>query len=118
MYLQAVRWQLNKSKISRAGFCFGSFLCAFFFEKVPTLRPHRAVQDSGPREPRMYQWCQMMIQEGGDRVVPFFTEELLEQWHQLPVMIGEYLYAGMDYQGDPEMPQPPGQAWGPAGMYA
>ena len=40
MYLQAVRCQLNKSKASGVGFCFGSFMCAFFFEKVPTLRPH------------------------------------------------------------------------------
>ena len=43
MYLQAVRHQLNNAKASGAAFFFGSFLCAFFFEKVPTLRPHRAV---------------------------------------------------------------------------
>ena len=80
MYLQAVRRQLNNVRASGIGFCFGSFLCAFFFEKLPTLRPHHAVQDSGPREPQMYRWCQMMIQEGGDRVGLFFTKELLEQW--------------------------------------
>ena len=71
-------------------------MCALFFEKVPTLRPHRAMQDSGPREPRMYRWCQMMIREGGGRVGRFFTEKLLEQWLQLPVVIEEYPYAGMD----------------------
>ena len=108
MYLQAIRRQLNKSKTSGAGFCFGSFLCAFFFEKVPTLRLHRAVQDSGPWEPRMYRWCQMMIQEGGGRVGRFSTEELLEQWRQLPMVIEEYLYTSMDYQGDPDMARPPG----------
>ena len=43
MYLQAVRYQLNKSKTTGAGFCFGSFLCAFFFEKVPTIHPHWAM---------------------------------------------------------------------------
>ena len=48
MYLQVVQSQLNKSKASGVGFWFGSFLCAFFFEKVPTLHTHRAVQDSGP----------------------------------------------------------------------
>ena len=118
MYLQAIRHQLNKSKNTGAGFCFGSFLCAFFFEKVPTLHPHRAVQDSGSWEPRMYRWCQMMIHEGGGRVGQFFTEELLEQWLQLPVLIEEYPHAGMDFEGDPEMSRPPGQAWGLAGMYA
>ena len=59
----------------------------------------------------------MMIREGGGRVGHFFTKELLEQWRQLPVVIEEYPYAGMNYHGDPEMPRPTGQAWGPAGMY-
>ena len=66
----------------------------------------------------MYRWCQMMIRKGDGRVGRFFIEELLEQWLQLPVVIEEYLYAGIDFQGDPEMPRPPGQAWGPARMYA
>ena len=60
----------------------------------------------------------MMIRESNDRVGCFFTEELLEQWLHLPVVIEEYPYAGMDFQGDPEMPRPLGQAWGLAGMYA
>ena len=47
----------------------------------------------------------------------FFTEELLEQWRQLLVVIEEYLYVGMDCQGDLDIPRPPGQAWGPARMY-
>ena len=29
----------------------GSFICAFLFEKVPTLCPHWAVRESGLREP-------------------------------------------------------------------
>ena len=66
----------------------------------------------------MYRWCQMMIHEGGGRVGCFFIEELLEQWLHLPVVIKEYPYAGMDFQGDPEMPRPPSHAWGLAGMYA
>ena len=66
----------------------------------------------------MYRWCQMMIREGGGRVGCFFTEDLLEQLLQLLVVIKEYLYVVMDFQGYPEMPRPPGQAWGPAGMYA
>ena len=60
----------------------------------------------------------MMIREGGDRVGFFFMEDLLEQWLQLPMVIMEYPYMGMDFQGDPKMPRPLGQAWGPAGMYA
>ena len=50
----------------------------------------------------------MMIREGGGRVGCFFTEELLDQWRQLLVVIKEYQYVGMDYHGDPDMPRPPG----------
>ena len=97
MYLQAVRHQLNKSKTSGTSFFFGSFLCAFFFEKVPTLHPHQDMESSDLRELRMYRLCQMMVHEGGGRVVRFFIEELLEQWPQLPMVIEEYLYVGMDF---------------------
>ena len=117
MYLQVVcRW-LNNVKESGEGFFFGSFLCALSFEKVPTLCLHRAMWDSGPWELWMRRWCQMMVQEGGGRVGYFFTEELLKQWRQLPVVIEEYLYVCMNYHGDLEMPRPVGQAWGPVGMY-
>ena len=50
----------------------------------------------------MYRWCQMMIHDGGGRVGCFFIE-LLEQWLQLPMVIEEYPYASMDFQGDLEM---------------
>ena len=48
----------------------------------------------------------MMVREGGGRVGHFFTEELLEQWRQISVVIEEYPYVGMNYHGDPEMPRP------------
>ena len=60
----------------------------------------------------------MMIHKGGGRVGHFFIEDFLEQWLQLRVVIEEYPYVGIDFQGDPEMPRPLGQAWGPVGMYA
>ena len=43
MYLQVVRHHLNNARVSGGVFCFGSFLCAFFFEKVPTLCLHQAM---------------------------------------------------------------------------
>ena len=104
-------------RASRETFCFGSFLCAFFFEKVPTLHLHWAMRDGVPWEPQMHRWCQMMVREGNDRVGLFFIEELLEQWRRLPVVIEEYPYVGMDYHGDPKMPRPPSQVWGLFGMY-
>ena len=78
MYLLVVQLQLNNVREFGGDFCFGSFLCALFFEKVPTLCLHRAVRDSGPWEPRVHRRFQIMVREGGDRVDYFFTEELLE----------------------------------------
>jgi len=31
----------------------------------------------------------------------------------MPIFIDDYPYNGMNYQGDPDLPIPPGQAWGP-----
>ena len=39
MFLTCVQRQLTAAKESGKGFCYGSFLCAFFMERVPTLRP-------------------------------------------------------------------------------
>ena len=46
----------------------------------------------------------MMIREGGGRVCYFFTEDLLEKWCHILIVIEEYLYVGMNYHGDLEMP--------------
>ena len=80
MYLIAVRCVLKHVRVSSRDFCFGSFLCAFFFDKVSTLCPHQAVRESGPQELQMHRWCEMMVCEGGGKVGCFFMEELLEQW--------------------------------------
>ena len=61
----------------------------------------------------MHKWCKMMVHEGGGIVGHFFIHEMLDQWGHLPVVVEDYPYTAMDYQGDPDMPRPPGQAWNP-----
>ena len=39
MFLTCVQRQLTAAKEASKGLCFGSFLVAFFMERVPTLRP-------------------------------------------------------------------------------
>ena len=78
MYLLAVRHQLNHAREFGGGFCFGSFLCDLFFEKVPTLCPQQEVRDSGLWDLQMHRWFRIMVREGGDRVGCFFTEDFLE----------------------------------------
>ena len=117
MFLTYVQRQLTAAKESGKGFCYGSFLCAFFMERVPTLRPRVSVRAGGLREPRMVRWGEMMRRRGGGDVGRYFTQELYLQWLQLPMTLDDYPYRDMDYTGDPEAPRPPGQAWGPDGMY-
>ena len=47
MFLTCVQWQLTTVKESGKGFCYGSFLCAFFMERVPTLRPRVPIRAGG-----------------------------------------------------------------------
>jgi hypothetical protein len=52
MLLTTMRRQLYACKRASGGnFAFGTLLCAFFFEKIPTLWPHAAIRAAGPREP-------------------------------------------------------------------
>ena len=73
MFLTCVQRQLTAVKESGKGFCYGSFLCAFFMERVPTLRPRVPVRAGGLREPRMVRWGEMMHRRGGSDVRQYFT---------------------------------------------
>ena len=79
MFLTCVQRQLTAAKESGNGFCYGSFLCAFFMERVPTLRPWVPVRAGGLREPRMVRWGEMMRRRGGGDVGCYFTQELYLQ---------------------------------------
>ena len=58
-----------------------------------------------------------MIKEGGELVGFFFTQEMFAQWKKIYILVEYYLFIGMDYWGDLEMPRPPVQVWGPNGTY-
>ena len=84
MFLTCVQRQLTATKEAGKGFCFGSFLVAFFMERVPTLWPRVPVREGGLREPQMIRWGEMMRRHGGGDVGRYFTRELYMQWLQLP----------------------------------
>jgi len=55
MMLSSVKQKLILCRRSMNCDCaFGTILCAFFFEKIPTVHPHVQIRDRGPQEPRMY----------------------------------------------------------------
>ena len=80
MYLTVVRRGLNRASSVGGDFCFPSFLCSFFFKRMPTQRLHLVVHDGEPREPCMMRWCEMMIREGGGLVGHFITQDIFAQW--------------------------------------
>ena len=94
---------------------YGTLLCAFFFEKIPTLRPRVHLPDGGPREPRMRRWGRLLCKGGGGAVGRTFRPEFFAHWDQMPLYIDDYPYSGMSYCGDPDLPLPPGRVWGPDG---
>ena len=106
MFLTYVQRQLTAAKESGKGFYYGSFLCAFFMERVPTLWPRVPIRAGGVQEPRMVRWGEMMCRRGGGDVGRYFTQELYLQWLQLPLTLDDYPYRDMDYTGDPEAQQP------------
>ena len=73
MFLTCVQQQLTATKESGKGFYYGSFLCAFFMERVPTLWPRVPIRVGGVQELRMVRWGEMMRCRGGGDVGRYFT---------------------------------------------
>jgi hypothetical protein len=66
--------------------------------------------------PAVCRWAALLPRQGGGRTVESFNDDFFT-WisRQIP-MIEDYLYGGIDFSRDPEMPVPPGEALGEIGM--
>ena len=62
--------------------------------------------------------AQRIGKEGCSLEDRFSTHELFAQWWQLPILVEDDPYVGMEYRGDTERPQPTGKVLGPDGMLA
>jgi hypothetical protein len=100
----------------RGEFAFGSILVAFFLERVPMLRPRVLLDAPGVREPRLMRWSQILIRHGGGEGGHYFTAEAAQIWRQMPQVILQFPYAGVDFRGDPDMVLPPGEVFDHRGM--
>ena len=52
---------------------------------------------------------------GGGRVANPYPAEFFLWWQRQIISIDGYPYAGIDFRGDPDMPLPPGSAYGDIG---
>ena len=62
----SVRAQLTTCKTwQKENFGYGSLICSFFFERIPSLSPWVSLPPSPPREPRMKRWTLWWYRLGG-----------------------------------------------------
>jgi hypothetical protein len=115
--LENMKSQLTECKQgSKRNFGFASILCSFFFERVPGLGPRVEILPRGPHDPAMAWWTEVMRRQGGGRVSTPYNEDFFYWWQRQVISLDDYPYAGIDFRGDPDMPLPPGTAYGDIGM--
>ena len=79
------------------------------------LSPRVDVPLHGVRDPAQRCWADVMHRLGGGRVSNAYPADFFPWWWRQIVAIDEYPYAGIDFRGDPDMPLPPGSAYGDIG---
>jgi hypothetical protein len=97
-------------------FAFGSILVAFFLERVPMLRLRVLLEAPGVRDPCLRQWSQILVRHGGGEGGHYFSAQTTQIWQQMPQVILQFPYAGVDFWGDPDMVLPPGEVFDHRGM--
>lgn len=109
-----VKKQLTSIKKSNTKhFGYGTILCTLFFERIWGLRPKVLSTISGLRDPHIGRWDDLMKRIGGGEVPKTnFDDDFFLWWEQQVISIEDYLYAGMDFRGDPDLVLPPDAAWG------
>ena len=86
-----------------------------FFEHVPRLRPIVDIPPHGVQDSTQQRWENVMCRLGGGRVANPYPADFFPWWWPHIIAIDDYPYAGIDFQGDPNMPLPPGAAYGDIG---
>jgi hypothetical protein len=62
-------------------FRFGTILCSFFFEKVPSLSPRETVWGHAPSFPTVSRWENLFLRHGGGRTIEAFDDKFLIGGH-------------------------------------
>jgi hypothetical protein len=68
------------------------------------------------REPRLRWWSSVLVQPRWWRRRALFYGAGAQIWRQMPQVILQYPYAGVDFRGDPDMVLPPGEVFDHRGM--
>ena len=105
--------KVKEGKIKNFG--YGSIMISFALERIPLLQPQLiSLAVSGPRNPRMQRWTDLMARRGAHSTI-VFTPTFFEWFNRQAMTFTEYPYSGMDFHGDPDLPLPIGSMWGDIG---
>jgi hypothetical protein len=80
------------------------------------LRPRVLLEAPGAREMCLRRWSSVLVRHGGGKGGHYFTVQATQIWWQMPQVILQYPYAGVDFRGDPDMVLPPGEVFDHRGM--
>ena len=86
-------------------FAYGSLLVSLFLERVPLLRLQVDWILSAPQDPRMLRWCNLMAQHVAGPIIKY-NDSFFDWLRPQMLMIDEYTYVGLDFQGDPYLALP------------
>jgi hypothetical protein len=82
------------------------------------LCPRVLLEMSGARELRLRWWSTIFLCHGGGEGGHFFSVEATRIWQQMPQVVLQYPYAGVDFRGDLNMVLPPGEVFDHRGMFS
>jgi hypothetical protein len=113
--LRSIKKQLTKCRRGDLKkFEYGSLLVSLFLERVPLLRLQVEWNLPAPRDPRMLRWCQLMARHVARSIIKY--DDTFFDWIQPQMlMVDDYAYAMLDFQGDPDLVLPEDAQWGELG---
>jgi hypothetical protein len=80
------------------------------------LHPRVLLDAPGMRESQLRLWVKIMVHHGGGEGGHYLMVEDAHVWHQMPHIILQYPYFGMDFQDDMDMVRPPREVFNHRGM--
>jgi hypothetical protein len=109
--------QLDRCQSTGTGeFAFGLILVAYFLERVLMLCLRVLLEAPGAREPCLRWWSLVLVHHDGGEGGHYFTTQAAQIWRQMPQVMLQYPFAGVDFRGDPDMVLPPGEVFDHRGM--
>ena len=104
--------RLSENKITKCPrgelkqFGYHTILVSFFLDQVPLLIPQVAFHELRARDTCMHWWFEVMAFHGGGGPRVKYASSFSLSLDDHLLTIEDYAYAGIDFQGDPDLSLP------------